>query len=119
MSLISELRNAQAALEAAAARFEALQANPEVAQLKAFEDELRALLAKYGRSLKDVNQLLDPQWVAPGEKKAPISRNRRLRRYTHPETGEVVETTGGLTNTLKEWKAKYGWETVSSWCSFV
>jgi len=32
-----------------------------------------------------------------------------------PHAGDVVETKGGNHKTLKEWKAKYGSDTVESW----
>lgn len=78
---------------------------------------LRALLAEYGYSLKDVINLLDPQagHRAPAvESKAGSRKPRQVKVYKNPHTGEVVETKGGNHKTLKEWKAEYGSSTVES-----
>lgn len=83
-----------------------------------FETKLRALLAKYGYSLKDVINLLDPQAgrrAPTAESKAGSRKPRQLKVYKNPHTGEVVETKGGNHKTLKEWKAKYGSDKVESW----
>jgi hypothetical protein len=56
------------------------------------------LLAKYGYSLKDVINLLDPQAgrrAPAAESKTGSRKPRQLKVYKNPHTGEVVETKGG------------------------
>lgn len=97
---------------------EALKGDAGLKQEIEFEMKLRALLAKYGYSLKDIINLLDPQdgRRAPVAESTPRSRKpRQVKVYTNPESGEVAETKGGNHRMLKEWKAKYGSDTVESW----
>jgi hypothetical protein len=76
------------------------------------------LLAKYGYSLKDVVNLLDPQTgrrAPAAESQTGTRKPRQLKVYKNPHTGEVVETKGGNHKTLKDWKAQHGSATVESW----
>lgn len=118
MSKLAEFRQLEKHL---AEQLQALEALKDDAGLKKeieFESKLRALLAEYGYSLKDVINLLDPQAGrrAPAvESKAGSRKPRQVKVYKNPHTGEVVETKGGNHKTLKEWKAKYGADKVESW----
>lgn len=118
MSKLAEFRQLEKHL---AEQLQALEALKGDAGLKAeieFETKLRALLAKYGYSLKDVVNLLDPQSSrrAPAAQSQSSTRKpRQVKVYKNPESGEVVETKGGNHKTLKEWKAKYGSDKVESW----
>jgi len=118
MSKLAEFRQLEKHL---AEQLQALEALKDDAGLKKeieFESKLRALLAEYGYSLKDIINLLDPQAGrrAPAvESKAGRRKPRQVKVYKNPHTGEVVETKGGNHKTLKEWKAKYGSDTVESW----
>jgi hypothetical protein len=120
MSKLAEYRQLEKNL---AEQLQALEALKGDAGLKAeieFETKLRALLAKYGYSLKDVVNLLDPQASrrSPAtESKAGSRKPRQVKIYKNPESGEVVETKGGNHKILKEWKAKYGADKVESWLS--
>ncbi|MNG28785.1 hypothetical protein D3C84_1140930 [compost metagenome] len=83
-----------------------------------FETKLRALLAKYGYSLKDIVNLLDPhagRRAPTVQSQSGTRKPRQVKVYKNPESGELVETKGGNHKTLKEWKAKYGSDTVESW----
>ncbi|RAI64758.1 transcriptional regulator [Pseudomonas fluorescens] len=118
MSKLAEFRQLEKHL---AEQLQALEALKDDAGLKKeieFESKLRALLAEYGYSLKDVINLLDPQAGrrAPAvESKTSTRRPRQVKVYKNPHTGEVVETKGGNHKTLKEWKAQHGAATVESW----
>jgi hypothetical protein len=116
MSLINELRTAEAAYEAAQARLTALRENPQLKTIQEFETALRALLGKYSMSLKDVNHLLDPAYKEP-KTKAPgkAGKSRSTRLYTNPHTGEVVDYYGGVNKILEEWREKWGVEEVKKW----
>src|SRR5438045_2463125 len=118
MSKLAEFRQLEKNL---AEQLQALEALKDDAGLKKeieFETKLRALLAEYGYSLKDVINLLDPQSRrrAPSvESKAGSRKPRQVKVYKNPNTGEVVETKGGNHKTLKAWKAQHAYATVESW----
>lgn len=118
MSKLAEFRQLEKHL---AEQLQALEALKGDAGLKAeieFETKLRALLAKYGFSLKDIVNLLDPKAgrrAPDAESKSSTRKPRQVKVYKNPESGEVVETKGGNHKMLKEWKAKYGSDTVESW----
>ncbi|TWC22216.1 MULTISPECIES: histone-like nucleoid-structuring protein, MvaT/MvaU family [unclassified Pseudomonas] len=117
MSKLAEFRQLEKHLAEQLQALEALKGDAGLKQEIEFETKLRALLAKYGFSLKDIINLLDPQArrapvAAP---KAGTRKARQVKVYKNPESGEVVETKGGNHKTLKEWKAKYGSDKVESW----
>jgi cupin superfamily acireductone dioxygenase involved in methionine salvage len=118
MSKLAEFRQLEKHL---AEQLQALEALKDDAGLKKeieFETKLRALLAEYGYSLKDVINLLDPHSGrrAPAvESKSGSRKPRQVKVYKNPHTGEVVETKGGNHKMLKEWKAEHGSATVESW----
>ena len=132
MSLISELRAARALFEAAEARLKALEEDPQLKAVRAFEEELRALMAKHSMSLVDVNSLMDPNYklpkMKPGDvkpKTAGTAKDRPtigadgkavgFRRYTNPHTGEVIDHYRGPHAVLSEWKMKWGDDVVKGW----
>jgi len=118
MSKLAEFRQLEKHLAEQLQALEALKGDAGLKQEIEFETKLRALLAKYGYSFKDVVNLLDPQAGrrAPAAQSQSSTRKpRQVKVYTNPESGEVVETKGGNHKTLKEWKAKYGSDTVESW----
>ena len=116
MSIIAEYKALEAQIAEQQKRLEALKGDEKLQKEIQFETKLRALLADYGYSLRNVISLLDPN----AGKSAVASvkgarRERALKRYKNPNTGEVVETKGGNNKTLKAWKAEYGAEKVESW----
>lgn len=116
MTIIHDLRAAQEAYEASKQRLEALQNDPKAKALLEFESELRALMGRFGMSLRDVNSLLDPTFdQAPKAKGKATKKTRRMRRYTNPHTGEVLDYIGGLNAVLEEWKKKHGADVVKTW----
>ena len=118
MSKLAEFRQLEKHLAEQLQALEALKGDAGLKKEIEFETKLRDLLAKYGYSLKDVVNLLDPQAGrrAPAvESKAGSRRPRQVKVYKNPHTGEVVETKGGNHKTLKEWKTKHGAATVESW----
>lgn len=118
MSKLAEFRQLEKHLAEQLQALEALKGDAGLQKEIDFEKKLRDLLAKYGYSLKDVINLLDPQAGrrAPAtESKTGSRKPRQVKVYKNPESGEVVETKGGNHKTLKEWKAKYGSDTVESW----
>ena len=80
-----------------------------------FEQKLSELLGEYSYSLKDIIAILDPSVGTLTELKKGARRTRTLKRYKHPDTGEILETKGGNHKTLKAWKNEYGSEMVEAW----
>lgn len=120
MSKLAEFRQLEKHLAEQLQALESLKGDAGLKQEIDFETKLRALLAKYGFNLKDIVNLLDPQAGrrAPATaQKAGHRKPRQMKIYKNPETGEVVETKGANQKILKEWKAKYGFDTVESWLS--
>lgn len=118
MSKLAEFRQLEKHLAEQLLALEALKGDAGLKEEIEFETKLRALLAKYGYSLKDIVNLLDPQAGrrAPAAQAQPSTRRaREVKIYKNPHNGEVVETKGGNHKTLKEWKAKHGSDTVESW----
>ncbi|MGP0171122.1 histone-like nucleoid-structuring protein, MvaT/MvaU family [Pseudomonas sp. NCHU5208] len=117
MSLINEYRETEEAINELRQRLANLQNNDALKKELEFESKLKALMAEYGKNLRDMIAILDPQSTSktvtkPGKaQRAP----RELKRYKNPHTGEVVETKGGNHTTLKAWKAKFGADTVKGW----
>lgn len=94
-----------------------------------FKENLEKLMKDYGKSadqMLEVMRVIEPK-IETKLKKAGSAGNedgrqgakRTLKRYKNPHTGEVVETRGGNNKTLKEWKDKYGKNTVMSWGEVV
>ncbi len=125
MSLINEYRATRAAIEELQARLQALEEDGKLQQELEFEKRLRELLAQYNKALPDVLALLDNegkgrqarQARASKAESAPTRRSRRVKIYTNPNTGEIIETKGGNHKQLKEWKAVWGNDVVESWAS--
>ncbi len=120
MSRIAELRQLEAQIAEQQARLESLKNNDKLKKEIEFEEKLRALLGEHGMSLQDVISVLDPDKRAGSRVPAAVAekrtrRERTLKRYKHPDTGEVVETKGGNHKVLKAWKAEHGAETVEGW----
>lgn len=124
-SLITEFRNTELAIAELQARLQQLQSDGKLQQELEFEGKLRALMGEYGKSLRDVNLLLDPEGKSkktPGKSAdgaTATRRQRQVKQYRNPHNGEVIETKGGNHKTLKEWKAKWGADTVESWASLL
>ncbi|MHC8350984.1 histone-like nucleoid-structuring protein, MvaT/MvaU family [Pseudomonas sp. RT4P38] len=118
MFRLAEYRKLEQQLAAQLAELESMKSDSGLKKEMEFESKLRVLLGEYGYSLPNVISLLDPQARrrAPAiESKAGTRKPRQVKVYKNPNSGEVVETKGGNHKTLKEWKAKFGSDTVESW----
>ncbi|SEJ77761.1 histone-like nucleoid-structuring protein, MvaT/MvaU family [Pseudomonas sp. NFR16] len=121
MSRLAEFRKLEQQLAAQLAELETLKNDDGLKKEIEFETKFRDLLAKYGYSLRDVINILDPQ--AASRKGAPVVQEKATRRartvkvYKNPHNGEIVETKGGNHKTLKAWKAEHGSDVVESWVS--
>lgn len=123
MSLINEYRATEEAIKELQERLKSLEQDDKLKKELEFEGKLRALMASYGKSLRDIIALLDPDAKlskSPRTAKGTVSkRARKVKQYKNPHTGEVIETKGGNHKTLKEWKAKWGADTVESWATLL
>lgn len=118
MSRLAEFRALEKKLAAQLAELENLKNDEGLQREVEFEQKLRDLLAEYGYSLRNVVAILDPQASRGTATAQPVKKTRKARevkRYKHPDTGEVVETKGGNHRTLKAWKQEHGSEMVEAW----
>lgn len=117
MSKIAEFKALEAQIAEHQERLAALQNDAGLQKEIEFESKLRKLLGEYSYSLRDVIALLDPAATKGRQVAAekPARRERALKRYKNPKTGEIVETKGGNHKVLKAWKEEHGAETVESW----
>jgi len=119
MSRLAEFRQLEQKLAAQLAELEAMKGSSELQKEIEFETKLRDLLAKYGFSLRDIINLLDPQSgrraAAPAAVEKAPRRARQVKQYKNPHNGEIIETKGGNHKLLKEWKAQYGADEVEGW----
>ena len=122
MSLINEYRATEEAIKELQERLKSLSQDDKLQKELEFEGKLRSLMAEYSKSLPGIIAILDPEAkVGKGVRaaKAPTKRARKIKQYKNPNTGEVIETKGGNHKTLKEWKAKWGSDTVESWVTLL
>ena len=117
MSRLAEFRAAEKALQEQLAQLEALKNDAGLKKEIEFEEKLQGLMSHYGKNLRDVIAILDPN-MGTSKTSAPAPKQRRARIvkvYENPHTGELIETKGGNHRGLKAWKAEYGSDTVDSW----
>lgn len=116
MSLLNDYRNKRDALRALQEELAKLESDEKLKKEIAFEEKLRALLNEFGKTVKDVVELLDPNAGSTRKRSAaPAGKGRAMKRYVNPHTKEVVETKGGNHKVLKVWREKWGAAAVDSW----
>jgi CRISPR/Cas system Type II protein with McrA/HNH and RuvC-like nuclease domain len=84
-----------------------LQSDEKVQKAINFREKLVNLMEEFEYQKEDVLAILGYE-----TKKV---RKRKVSTYINPETGEKIVTGSGNHKILKEWKQKYGPETVESW----
>jgi TolA-binding protein len=103
---------------------EAMEGSEQLKLAKEYKKKLEELMKKYGHTVEETIEILDPEGKArglPPVDSAPKSSGGRQRKprkekvYKNPHTGEVVATRGGNHKTLKAWKEEHGSEEVDSW----
>jgi hypothetical protein len=123
MSLINEYRDTEEAIKQLQARLNDLQQSDKLKKELEFESKLRGLMAEYNKALPDIIAILDPESrgtkTVRAAKPATGRRTRKMKQYSNPNTGEVIETKGGNHKTLKEWKAKWGADVVEAWAKLI
>lgn len=119
MSRLAEFRQLEQKLAAQLAELEVMKGSSELKAEIEFETKLRALLEKYGFSLREIINILDPQAgrraPAPAAPQKATRKARDVKVYKNPHNGEQIETKGGNHKLLKAWKAEYGAGEVESW----
>ena len=120
MSKLAEFRAAEEQLKAQLQLLESLKNDESLQREIEFESKLQTLMSDYGKNLGDIIAIIDPGYsrkprgLVAHPETAP-RRARSVKRYKHPETGEVIETKGGNHKTLKAWKAEHGADVVEGW----
>ena len=119
MSKLAEFRALEKALQEQLAALECIKSDSALQLELEFEEKLKALMAEYGATLGTVIAILDPESALKSSSQRVDDgvprKARKLKIYSNPHNGEVIETKGGNHKLLKEWKAKWGSEVVESW----
>ncbi|SDI26483.1 H-NS family protein MvaT [Pseudomonas delhiensis] len=120
MSKLAEFRAAEKALAEQIAHLESLKNDDKLQKEIEFEKKLKKLMEAYGKSLRDLILILDPQALSAAPSRADRGaktrrRERAIKVYRNPHSGEVVETKGGNHKVLKAWKTEYGADVIDSW----
>ena len=120
MSMLQEYRQIENTIRELSERLASLSKDDKLQREIEFEEKLNQLMAQYGKKPNDVVAILAPESKAATPARATrTKRPRRVKRYTNPKNGEVIETKGGNHKVLKEWKQQYGAEKVESWAEFL
>ena len=120
MSKLSEFRAAEEQLKAQLQLLESLKNDESPKREMEFESKFQELMQEYSKNLADIIAIIDPDFskkprgLVAHPEKAP-RRVRSIKRYKHPETGEVIETKGGNHKTIKAWKVEHGADVVEGW----
>lgn len=117
MSKLAEFKALEAQLAEQLKQLDAMKNDDGLKREIEFETKLRDLMAAYDVGLREIVAIIEPQRSAVVSK-APAQgsrRERKLKVYKNPQTGEVVETKGGNHKMLKAWKAEFGSDKVESW----
>ncbi|WP_313518709.1 histone-like nucleoid-structuring protein, MvaT/MvaU family [Pseudomonas sp.] len=120
MSKLAEFRALEQKLAEQLAQMESMKSDAGLKKEMEFEEKLKALMTQYDKGLRDIVDLLDVSAASSsrGASKAAPARQRKervLKVYKNPKTGELVETKGGNHKVLKAWKEQHGAQTVESW----
>ena len=121
---LQELRAKEAQLAKLQEELSVLENNKELKADLKLREEIEALLKKYKRPTAHLAVLFDLAATPKTKKKGAVKkaaapgrkrRRRKLKVYTHPHSGEIVETRGGNHRVLKAWKAEHGAAVVENW----
>lgn len=121
MPTLREYSQKQALLEQLQSEIDSYKADPEFQASLEFLEGLKALQTKYGKSDRDVMDIVNPPASSgpakaggPG-KRTGITRTHTAKVFRNPHTGEEVEAKNLLNKRLQEWIEEHGRETVRGW----
>ena len=124
MGKISTYYEKQQAVKQLQDELQKMEEDKELRKELDFKEELNQLMEKYGKSGKDMLEVLatlDSSVKNKLEQSGSSSssndgrKKRPLKTYRNPHTGEVVQTRGGNHKTLNAWRQQYGKEEVARW----
>jgi len=123
MGKISSYYEKQKAVKQLQEELQKMEEDKELRKELDFKEELNKLMEKYGKSGKDMLEVLsalDPAVKSKLDQGGGASANdgrkkRPLKTYRNPHTGEVVQTRGGNHKTLNAWRKQHGKEEVARW----
>lgn len=120
MSRLAEFRKLELKLAEQLAELESMKSDAGLKKEMEFESKLRALLAEYGFSLKNIISILDPEaghraLASVTTPAKTVRKTRDVKIYKNPNSGELIETKGGNHRRLKEWKIEFGADVVETW----
>lgn len=122
MSMLQKYRQIEDTIRDLTEKLNSLSKDDKLKKEIEFEKKLNTLMEQFDKTPRDVLAILDPEnkLVTQGKAAAaPVKRARRVKQYKNPHNGETIETKGGNHKILKEWKAKYGGDTVESWATIL
>lgn len=115
--LVTQHREIEAQILSLQSQLTVIERDPLYAKEVEFEEKLVSLLDEYGKDLRDVTQILDPEAESP-QPRLRGPRPGTLRPtliYKNPNTGEVIESGSGNNRILKKWKAEYPSVDLKEW----
>jgi hypothetical protein len=116
--LVAEYRSIEEQINSLIKHLEQLKEDPSFQVEAEFEDKLRRLMGEYGKSLRDIILIIDPDSQnRKEEKRAPkrLRGPRKVNVYKNPHTGEILKSAGGNHKVLKQWKLDHPNEDLKSW----
>ncbi|CAI8807808.1 histone-like nucleoid-structuring protein, MvaT/MvaU family [Pseudomonas sp. IT-P291] len=118
MSKLAEYRQLEKHLAEQLQALESMKGDEGLKKEIEFETKLRKLLDQYGFTLRHIINLLEPHPTVNFQAATATTKTRKQREikvYKNPNTGEVIETKGGNHKALKDWKTEHGANVVEGW----
>lgn len=121
MAKINDYYKKKQLMDQLAREIQEMEQNNDLKREFEFKDKLSKLMDQYGKSAKEVLEVLgniDPSVrgkVDGASGNGETRKKRPLKVYKNPHTGEVVKTRGGNQKDLNAWRQQYGREAVDSW----
>ncbi len=116
-SKLASLMQKQQMLAQLEQEVEAMQKDEALKDELKFKKEFEALLDKHDKTLDDVVAMYESThttYTAP-QGRTTARKQRPLKVYKNPHTGEVVKCRGSNNKTVRQWKEEYGEAEVSNW----
>lgn len=116
-SKLASLMQKQQMLAQLEQEVEAMQKDEALKDELKFKKEFEALLDKHNKTLDDVVALYESthHQAHTTTPQGRTKKQRPLKVYKNPHTGEVVKCRGANHKTIRQWKEEYGEEEVGKW----